>query len=53
MSTDDSDLATSDRRSTLSTRRISTGRTGLIVGLIVVALMLAAFAYVWVGAGTS
>jgi hypothetical protein len=39
------------RRSTLSTRRIPTGKTGLILGLIVVAAMLAAFVWVWFGGG--
>ena len=45
--------AEADRRSTLSTRRMSTGRTGLILGAIVVALMLAAFALVWSHAASS
>lgn len=36
-----------DRRSSLSTRPISTGRTGLILGLIVALAMLAAFAFFW------
>lgn len=40
-----------ERRSTLSTRRIPTGKTGLILGLIAVAGMLALFAYVWAGPG--
>lgn len=49
----ESNAVESGRRSTLSTRRISTGRTGLILGAIVVALMLAAFALVWSRAGAS
>lgn len=36
-----------DRRSSLSTRKVSTGRTGLILGAVVVLLMLATFAYFW------
>lgn len=36
-----------DRRSSLSTRPISTGRTGLILGLVVALAMLAAFAFFW------
>lgn len=42
-----------DRRSSLSTRQVSTGRTGLILGAIVVVLMVAAFAYFWRGAGAA
>jgi hypothetical protein len=40
-----------NRRSTLSTRKLSTGRTGLILGALVVVLMLAAFAYFWTAGG--
>lgn len=36
-----------DRRSSLSTRPVSTGRTGLIYGIIVALAMLAAFAFFW------
>lgn len=41
----------SDRRSSLSTRKMSTGRTGLIIGAVVVILMLATFVYFWRGSG--
>jgi hypothetical protein len=41
----------SDRRSSLSTRKISSGRTGLIVGAVVVLLMLVAFVFFWRGSG--
>jgi hypothetical protein len=41
-----------DRRSTLSTRKVSTGRTGLILGAVVVLLMLATFAYFWSRGGS-
>ena len=41
-----------DRRSTLSTRKVSTGRTGLILGAVVVLLMLATFVYFWSRGGT-
>lgn len=41
----------SDRRSSLSTRPISTGRTGLLYGLIVAMAMLGAFAYFWKAMG--
>ena len=39
------------RRSSLSTRPISTGRTGLLLGALVVVLMLATFAYFWTAGG--
>lgn len=42
-----------DRRSSLSTRQVSTGRTGLILGAIVVVLMVATFAYFWRAAGSA
>lgn len=39
------------RRSSLSTRPVSTGRTGLIAGAAVVLAMLLAFALWWRGTG--
>ena len=40
-----------DRRSSLSTRKVSTGRTGIILGGVVVLLMLATFVYFWTAGG--
>ncbi|HUF29654.1 MAG TPA: hypothetical protein VMM77_03245 [Gemmatimonadaceae bacterium] len=39
------------RRSSLSTRALSTGRTGLMFGAVVVIVMLAAFVFFWRGSG--
>ncbi len=41
----------SDRRSPLRTTKISTGRTGLVLGAVVVLVMLAAFVFFWRGSG--